>query len=395
MRRSDFLNMLEGKVPVNREMIREIYELTGVFPYFQSAHLLLLKGLFENGDVRFESQLRKYSMHIADREVLYYLLNEKQSRPVTPAVLDEEPVKDADPQLITVLEKIEETALSVEPFEPDQSAEMVKPEEIVEPEQAEEAVIAEKIVEPEQAGEAVITEEIVEPEQAGEAGKPEEHIESEKSGESNYDTQQTVIESARNSNLLIDEIEGLAGKGIGEDDFTIVSGGHNVLISTGSDYDDLSEVLIISEGDDSVVDDQPFYSDPGISAPENIELLELDIASGSNEEINESITDLEILDNEQKPEVRQIQADLIDRFIIANPRIEQAKEKSDVPVQDISKSSAEGEGGFLTETLARIYISQGYYSKAIEIYEKLSLKYPEKSSYFATRIEKVKEYLKK
>ena len=66
-----------------------------------------------------------------------------------------------------------------------------------------------------------------------------------------------------------------------------------------------------------------------------------------------------------------------------------------LPAKDISKPFVEREGGFVTETLARIYINQGYYSKAIDIYEQLSLKFPEKSSYFASQIELVKEYLKK
>jgi hypothetical protein len=52
-------------------------------------------------------------------------------------------------------------------------------------------------------------------------------------------------------------------------------------------------------------------------------------------------------------------------------------------------------GGLVTETLAKIYFNQGYYSKAIDIYEKLSLKFPEKNSYFASQIEKVKEHIKK
>jgi hypothetical protein len=71
------------------------------------------------------------------------------------------------------------------------------------------------------------------------------------------------------------------------------------------------------------------------------------------------------------------------------------KIKAYVPSEDISKPFVEEAGGLVTETLAKIYVNQGYYSKAMDIYEKLSLKFPEKSSYFASQIEKVKEYIKK
>jgi len=43
-----------------------------------------------------------------------------------------------------------------------------------------------------------------------------------------------------------------------------------------------------------------------------------------------------------------------------------------------------------TETLAEIYAAQEFYQRAIEVYEKLILLYPEKSVYFASLIEKVK-----
>ena len=48
-----------------------------------------------------------------------------------------------------------------------------------------------------------------------------------------------------------------------------------------------------------------------------------------------------------------------------------------------------GMDGFCTETLAGIYLEQGYSQEAIDIYSRLSLRYPEKSVYFAALIEEM------
>ncbi len=49
------------------------------------------------------------------------------------------------------------------------------------------------------------------------------------------------------------------------------------------------------------------------------------------------------------------------------------------------------EGGFCTETLAAIYADQGYFVEAKKIYSRLILRYPEKSAYFASLIEKLQQ----
>ncbi len=47
--------------------------------------------------------------------------------------------------------------------------------------------------------------------------------------------------------------------------------------------------------------------------------------------------------------------------------------------------------GFCTETLAAIYADQGYFAEAKKIYSRLILRYPEKSAYFASLIEKLRQ----
>jgi hypothetical protein len=77
--------------------------------------------------------------------------------------------------------------------------------------------------------------------------------------------------------------------------------------------------------------------------------------------------------------------DLIIDFIEKNPSIKVEKNKFFSPTET-AKSSIIKNDELVTETLARVYLEQEHFEKAIEAYKKLSLKYPKKSSFFADQI---------
>jgi hypothetical protein len=81
--------------------------------------------------------------------------------------------------------------------------------------------------------------------------------------------------------------------------------------------------------------------------------------------------------------------DLIDNFINnEGGKIKLKEEPEFVPEieEEDEKDSNKGEESYFTETLARIYIKQGRYSKALEIIQRLNLNYPKKNAYFADQI---------
>ena len=80
---------------------------------------------------------------------------------------------------------------------------------------------------------------------------------------------------------------------------------------------------------------------------------------------------------------------LIDKFIQANPKIPPIKKDVEIPTIFYEPSNADN-SSLMTETLARVYLEQKKYQKAIQAYEILILKYPEKSSFFADRILDIK-----
>ena len=88
-------------------------------------------------------------------------------------------------------------------------------------------------------------------------------------------------------------------------------------------------------------------------------------------------------------EEKKKKAEIIDRFIETNPKISPIKPTMATP--SIQFNINEEENSYLmTETLARVYLEQKKYTKAIQAYEILILKYPEKISFFADRISDIK-----
>ena len=85
--------------------------------------------------------------------------------------------------------------------------------------------------------------------------------------------------------------------------------------------------------------------------------------------------------------------ELIDKFIADNPKIV-PKETPNSTV-DIKSSVKIDKNELMTETLAKVYLEQKKYKKAVQAYKILSLKYPEKSGFFADRIKAVQKLQKK
>jgi tetratricopeptide (TPR) repeat protein len=98
----------------------------------------------------------------------------------------------------------------------------------------------------------------------------------------------------------------------------------------------------------------------------------------------------ELIESIAKPALRNIQDEqlaIIEQFIKKEPRIQPIRQGGpNVEIEDLSQRSTTLKGPLLTESYAKILSRQGRFDQAIEVYKKLLVKNPEKSTYFAEKI---------
>lgn len=96
---------------------------------------------------------------------------------------------------------------------------------------------------------------------------------------------------------------------------------------------------------------------------------------------------LKIERKEPETSKEEIKEKAIEKFIENEPKISKLKEETSFVV----KEKAGDISHLMTETLAKLYVEQRLYTKAIKAYEALQQKHPEKSDYFAEKIKQIKD----
>jgi len=111
------------------------------------------------------------------------------------------------------------------------------------------------------------------------------------------------------------------------------------------------------------------------------------------EEINDENSFVEWLKlSNLNPIDRSNERETIDKFISKKPKL-----KVEVNGNEANSDLADNfsnQAGYMTETLAKLFLNQKNYEKAIQSYKILILKFPEKNSYFADQIKKIKNLKK-
>jgi hypothetical protein len=131
------------------------------------------------------------------------------------------------------------------------------------------------------------------------------------------------------------------------------------------------------------------YADLKLDTNQDIKLNSVDQLSNQIiENIFHLQSPLEKVENAPRTvpfQIKRKEDSILEKFIKEEPQIKPPNSQK-LDTENKARKSAEDPNDLVSETLAQIYADQMLYLKAISTYKILSLKVPEKSTYFADRI---------
>ena len=327
----EYKTLLQQPETVTTDQTVALQVLLKQYPYLQSAYAMRLKGLYNENSYQYNHTLKLAAAYTTDRTVLFdFITSEDFAKVSNSAIVDEEiEIKSAKAQ----------------------STEVIKEEQVE--------------IKPKRQS-------VLDSIESAETSSEEIDIKGEIAKGDEITAQQSIIDSIENAHVSVEEIKL-------QDDLK----------------QDITTDSTLAEAKKTKTED---FVSKGISIEEELG-SPLEFATTEKHSFKEwlqlskaqPIIREEIL--EVKKELSEIErdkikkTDLIDRFIIASPKIPPVKTDSKIPV--IRETSGDT-SALMTETLARVYLEQKKFQKAIQAYQILILKYPEKSSFFADRISDIK-----
>lgn len=341
MQQQQFIDIIKQPHLIESAHLADLEVLVNEYPFFETAHLLYTKGLHKHQAINYSKQLRKTAIVVNSRSVLYELLHQ----PVKTEITLTEPV-----------EVIKVATDSMEVVEVTESKNNISPITVtnndikviyVNTVPSINAISAEKevIVKETNTDEIDIIKSI-----ENETEVPVQDFSEDKLNK--------TIEQEINKSIIQSYVE------------------TDIIKTPELHKEEVSEPSSFTDWLKTIQKEAHTFQIETKTEKEQVQ---------ENDKIEEKKTE-----NDKKPSFFSQNKQIIDKIIESDPgRIKLGTGKFFTPAIDAKQSLLENEH-LVTETLAKIYALQGNISKAIRAYEILSLKFPQKSVYFASLIEKLK-----
>ena len=349
MNQETLSHIVNQSEPIEANVSMDLVQLCNTFPYFPIPFILLGKQYSQKKDFRTDNTIFQAALRVQSREWLFNYINatvkiEKIQVPIIAEtkIDNDRFIEQMNEYAIEPILEVKES-IAIEPII--ETIVSIEPEPIIEPRPSFEP---EQIIEP-----IAVVSPVVD------------------------------FNNEIESFLFMPSVESID---IMEDDIEVKSTGRSLLFNP-----EIEEKLETNQNTDKNIE-KPYHT-MGYNIEDYFEAPAEPVRAETAHQENDFFSWLNSENQNQGPvnksEITKKDS-LIEKFIKESPSINRPKQEFFSPEKAMRKSEVL-DFAIATETLAKIYLKQGYPEKAIKVYEQLELKIPEKLSYFAALIIKIKE----